>query len=104
VVSRTHRRASRSDQCHSGGSMRRILAAAAFVAIVASCDNVPRHKLILTFNDSGDRVTIQSSTTLPALKDAKDRKSVEILRDDLLAGRDEWSLRFEHAAPEHDQV
>jgi hypothetical protein len=65
---------------------------------------VPRHKLTLTFNDAGDRVTIEAETTLPALKDAKDRTRVEQLRDALIAGNDEWSLRFQHAAGEHERV
>ncbi len=84
--------------------MKRIFAAALAALFAVACDPVPRHTLTLTFNDSGDRVTIESSTTLPSLKDAKDRAAVERLRDDLLAGRDEWALRFQHAAPEHDRV
>lgn len=83
--------------------MKRICAVAA-VALFVACDTVPRHKLTLTFNDAGDRVTIEASTTLPRLKDASDRARVEQLRDALLGGTDEWSLRFQHAAPERDRV
>jgi len=84
--------------------MKRICAVALVALLAVACDPVPRHTLTLTFNDAGDRVTIESSTTLPALKDAKDRGAVERLRDDLVLGRDEWSLRFQHAGPEHDRV
>jgi len=80
------------------------VAVIAVVALFAACDSVPRHKLTLTFNDAGDRVTIESSTTLPALKDAKNRTAVQQLRDALLGGTDEWALRFQHAAPERDRV
>lgn len=80
------------------------VAVIAVVALFAACDTVPRHKLTLTFNDAGDRITIESSTTLPALKDAKDRGRVEQLRNALLGGVDEWALRFQHAAPERDRV
>jgi len=83
--------------------MKRICAVA-LVALFAACDTVPRHKLTLTFNDAGDRVTLESSTTLPSLKQAEDRARVEHLRDELLAGRDEWALRFGNAAPERDRV
>jgi len=83
--------------------MKRIVAAA-LVALFVACDTMPRHWVTLTFNDDGDRVTIETSTRLPALKEAKNRAAVERLRDDLLGGRDEWSLRFQHAAPEHDRL
>ena len=84
--------------------MKRICAAALVALLAVSCDTVPRHKVTLTFNDAGDRVTIASSVTLPSLKEAKDRALVERLRDELLAGRDEWALRFQNAAPERDRV
>jgi hypothetical protein len=83
--------------------MKRIVAVA-LVALFLACDTVPRHTLTLTFNDRGDRVTIESSTTLPSLKEARNRAHVEHLRDELLAGRDEWALRFANAAPERDRV
>src|SRR5205814_310480 len=51
-----------------------------------------------------DRVTIETMTTLPSLKEAKNRGRVEQLRDELLAGRDEWALRFQNAAPERDRA
>ncbi|HEV2722714.1 MAG TPA: hypothetical protein VG323_22005, partial [Thermoanaerobaculia bacterium] len=35
---------------------------------------------------------------------AKDRAAVERLRDALLGGTDEWSIRFQHAAPERDRL
>ena len=83
--------------------MKRIVAVA-LVALFLACDTVPRHTLTLTFNDSGDRLTIASTTTLPSLKEARDRARVERLRDELLASRDEWALRFANAAPERDRV
>jgi len=84
--------------------MRRICAAALVALLAMACDPIPRHKLTLSFNDAGDRVTIEAETTLPALKEAKDRTRVEQLRDALIAGNDEWSLRFQHAAGEHERV
>jgi hypothetical protein len=83
--------------------MKRIFAVP-IVALFLACDTVPRHTVTLTFNDSGDRLTIASTTTLPSLKEARDRGRVEHLRDELLAGRDEWALRFANAAPERDRV
>lgn len=86
--------------------MKRAAAVAviAAVALFVACDTAPHHDITLTFNDAGDRVTIEATTTLPPLKEAKDRKQVEQLRDALLGGNDEWALRFQHAAPEHDRV
>ena len=86
--------------------MKRIFAVAllALLALFVACDTVPRHKLTLSFNDAGDRVTIESVTTLPPLKEAKNRARVEQLREALLGGTDEWALRFQNAAPERDRV
>jgi len=83
--------------------MKRIFATAA-VALFLACDTVPRHEVTLTFNDAGDRITIAASTRLPMQKQARDRRVVERLRDDLVAGHDEWSLRFANAAPERDRA
>lgn len=83
--------------------MKRIFAVAV-VALFLACDTVPRHKLTLTFNGPGDRVTIETVTTLPRLDKAKNRARVEQLREALLGGTDEWAIRFKNAAPERDRV
>lgn len=83
--------------------MKRIFAVAA-VALFLACDNAPRHVLTLTFNDAGDRITIDAVTMLPMRKEARDKSRVEHLREELLAGRDEWALRFANAAPERDRA
>jgi hypothetical protein len=83
--------------------MKRIFAVA-LVALFVACDTVPRHTVTLTFNDSGDRVTIDASTTLPTRKEARDKARLDRLRDELVSGRDEWALRFQNAAPDRDRV
>jgi hypothetical protein len=84
--------------------MKKRIFAVALVGLFLACDTVPRHKLTLTFNDAGDRVTIETRTTLPKLKEATNRARVEQLRDALLGGTDEWAIRFKNAAPERDRV
>jgi len=84
--------------------MRRVLFAAVVFAFAASCANIVHHDLILTFDDSGERVTVAAATALPTSKDSRDRGRDDRLRDDILAGRDEWSLRFANANPESYRV
>ncbi|HEV7429158.1 MAG TPA: hypothetical protein VGQ46_22620 [Thermoanaerobaculia bacterium] len=84
--------------------MRRTLLAAAVFAFAASCGTIVHHDLTLTFDDSGERVTVAAATSIPTTKDSKDRARDDHLRDDILAGRDEWSLRFESANPESYRV
>ena len=84
--------------------MRRILFAAAVFAFAASCGTIVHHDLTLTFDDSGERVTVAAATSIPTTKDSKDRARDDHLREDILAGRDEWSLRFANANPESYRV
>ena len=84
--------------------MRRALLAAVVFAFAASCANIVHHDLTLTFDDSGARVTVAAATAIPSSKDSRDRGRDDRLRDDILAGRDEWSLRFANANPESYRV
>lgn len=84
--------------------MRRIFLAAAVFAFAASCGTIVHHDLTLTFDDSGERVTVAAATSIPTTKDSKDRARDDHLREDILAGRDEWSLRFANANPESYRV
>jgi hypothetical protein len=84
--------------------MRRSFLSAAIFFFAASCANIVHHDLTLTFDDRGERVTILSVTSIPVSKDSRDRKHDERLRGDILAARDEWSLRFANASPEADRV
>jgi len=69
----------------------RYLALVAIVAL-AAC-RIERPDVKLTFDESGERITIDAKTSIPAAS-----------RDDVVAGRDEWSLRFQHAGPDRDRV
>ena len=84
--------------------MRRVVLAAAVFAFAASCGTVVHHDLMLTFDESGERVTVAAATSIPTSKDSKDRARDDRLREDILAGRDEWSLRFANANPESYRV
>lgn len=84
--------------------MKRTLVAASVFFFAASCANIVHHDLTLTFDDQGERVTVASVTSIPTTKDSRDKARDEHLREDILAGRDEWSLRFANASPEADRV
>jgi hypothetical protein len=84
--------------------MRRVLFTAVVFLFAASCANIVHHDLTLTFDESGEHVTIAAATSIPTTKDSHDRARDDRLRDDILAGRDEWSLRFANANPESYRV
>jgi hypothetical protein len=84
--------------------MRRAFLAAAVFAFAASCGTIVHHDLTLTFDDRGERVDVAAATSIPSTKDSKDRGRDDRLRDDIMAGRDEWSLRFANANPESYRV
>jgi hypothetical protein len=84
--------------------MRRAFLSAAIFAFAASCGTIVHHDLTLTFDDTGERVSIAAATSIPTTKDSKDRARDDRLREDILAGRDEWSLRFANANPESYRV
>ncbi|HEX3579358.1 MAG TPA: hypothetical protein VHY33_12410 [Thermoanaerobaculia bacterium] len=84
--------------------MKRIYFAATVFAFAASCGTMVHHDLTLTFDDAGERVTLSAATSIPTTKDSKDRARDDRLREDILAGRDEWSLRFANANPESYRV
>lgn len=76
----------------------------AFTLILVSCGPFVRDEVTLSFNRPGDRVTITAATSLPHLKDARDRNGVAQMREDLVAGRDAWSLRFANVNPERSRT
>jgi hypothetical protein len=64
-----------------------------------------RRIVVLTFNDAADLVTISATTTLGTAKPGTaEAAQISDERSALLAGRDEWSLRFANADPESDRV
>jgi hypothetical protein len=84
--------------------MRRATFTAIVFLFAASCANIVHHDLILTFDETGEHVTVAAATSIPTTKDSRDRARDDRLRDDILAGRDEWSLRFANANPESYRV
>ncbi|MEA2166410.1 MAG: hypothetical protein QOK37_4537 [Thermoanaerobaculia bacterium] len=84
--------------------MRRSSLAAVVFFFAASCANIVHHDLTLTFDERGTRVTVAVATSIPTAKDSRDHTRDEHLREDILAGRDDWSLRFANASPEADRV
>lgn len=72
--------------------MRR-LALFAFLLLAAGCA-ITRPDVKLTFDETGQKITI----------DAKSEIGTPVQRDEAVAGRDPWSLRFQQAKPEHDRV
>jgi hypothetical protein len=69
---------------------------------LAACDDVPRHEVTLTFDDSAEHVTIAAETRIP--EKGRDDARAQRLREDLVAYRDEWSLRFANASPAEDRM
>ncbi len=85
--------------------LKRVLATALLGAVLLSCEPAVQKKLLLTFNDAADLVTISATTTLsPTKPNTPEAAEVEEQRQALLAGRDEWSMRFASADPESDSV
>ena len=73
--------------------------------LLLSCEPAVRRSLVLTFNDAADLVTISANTTLGDAKaGTPEAAQIEEEREALLAGRDEWSMRFANADPESDRV
>jgi hypothetical protein len=71
------------------------------LALIA-CDDVPHHEVTLSFDESGEHVTIAVESRIPAK--GRDEARAERLREDLVAYRDEWSLRFANANPTEDRM
>lgn len=78
--------------------MKRRLAVAAAMLLLA-CDAPERRVVTLTFDDSGERVTINATTYVgEGQPDSDERRSA------LIAERDEWAQRFRQADPETESV
>ncbi len=83
--------------------MKRGLVALAFLLL--SCEPAVRRAVTLTFNDAADLVTIAATTTLGNAKPGTaESAAIDEEREALLAGRDEWSVRFANAEPESDRI
>lgn len=84
--------------------MRKVLAAAVAVLLLA-CEPAVRRVVVLTFNDAADLVTVSATTTLGKAKPGTpEARQIDEEREALLAGHDEWSVRFANADPESDRV
>ena len=73
--------------------------------LLFSCEPAVRRILNLTFNDTAELVTITATTTLGAAEPGTPEfAQIRDEREALLAGRDEWSVRFTNADPESDRI
>lgn len=80
-------------------------AAALAALLLLSCEPVVRRAVTLAFNDSATLVTISATTTLGSARaGTPEAARIDEERDALLAGRDDWSVRFANADPESDRV
>jgi hypothetical protein len=70
--------------------------------LLFACDDVPRHEVTLSFDDTGEHVTIAVESRIP--EKGRDDARAQRLREDLVAYRDEWSLRFANANPTEDRM
>jgi hypothetical protein len=105
VVSGARGVATRSDLRDPGGSLKRIVAAASLFTVFATCEPPIRRVVVLTFNEPADIVTISATTALGrAAAGTPDAARIASEREALLAGTDEWSVRFQNADPESDRV
>jgi hypothetical protein len=85
--------------------VKRIVAAASLFTIFATCEPLIRRVVVLTFNDAADRVTISATTSLGRAKaGTPEAARIASEREALLAGTDEWSVRFQNADPEADRI
>jgi hypothetical protein len=103
VTEELPRAATSAEALPTNAAGRAGLAAAIFL-FAGSCGSIVHHDLTLTFDDRGERVNVAVATSLPSSKESRDHTRDERLREDILAGRDEWSLRFANASPESERV
>lgn len=78
------------------------VASCAALLLLLSCDDLPHHEVTLSFDDSGEHITIAAETRIP--EKPRDEARAQRLREDLVAYRDEWSLRFANANPADDRM
>ena len=73
--------------------------------LLFACDPVVRRIVTLTFDESGENVTISATTQVDhAEKGTPEFAEAQEAREALAAERDEWSVRFAQAAPNADRV
>ncbi len=83
--------------------IRKIAVLAVLCALTLACDPLARSEMTLTFDDTGESVNIDVVSDDNHLKTyhAADRDHIG---EDVLAGRDEWSLRFARTDPQDERV
>lgn len=85
--------------------MRKSRLIAALGLLLFACDPIVKRVVTFTFEPTGERVTVNASTTLGGAKaGTPEFAEAEEERSALLAERDPWSLRFAQANPESDRV
>lgn len=73
--------------------------------LLFSCEPIVKRILNLNFNETADQVTITATTNLGTPEPGSpEYAQIRDEREALLAGRDEWSVRFINADPEFDRV
>lgn len=78
------------------------VASCALLLLLIACNDVPHHEVTLSFDASGEHVTIAVESRIP--EKGRDDERAQRLREDLVAYRDEWSLRFANANPREDRM
>jgi len=53
--------------------MKRAAVCAVVFLFAASCANIVHHDLTLTFDETGEHVTVAAATSIPTTKDSHDR-------------------------------
>lgn len=82
---------------------RRSLSVVALTALLLACDPLARTELTLSFDETGERVALQ-------IVSDKDRLNVvraatgDRIGEEILAGRDEWSVRLSNAGATEEQL
>lgn len=84
--------------------MKRAFAVLAFVALVAGCFPDPvEESLVITFGD-GDDISVENFTAIhdDAGENTPLAARLSVVRDELIAERDPWSLRFARLSPDEE--
>jgi hypothetical protein len=81
---------------------RRFLAATIAV-LLSGCDPLDRTELTLSFDDTGEKVSVQIVADTGRLRVLRET-SGDRIGDDILAARDEWSIRLANAQAGNEQI
>jgi hypothetical protein len=80
----------------------RLPVAGCLLLLLLACEDIPHHEVTLTFDDTGEHITIAAQTRIP--EKPRDEARARQLREELAGYRDEWSLRFANANPAEDEM